>query len=146
MAKQTAVGGQARRKARQREREARWRRHVEAWRAGGGNQAEYCRQHGLTPADFSWWKHELVRRDGQQRMTRAKGASGAACPPRASAGRERAGEGTPSLFVPLQITTDVGAAACEIVLRNGQRLRLGRTADVKWIAALASALEAAPSC
>ena len=30
------------------ELEARWRRHVDAWRASGGTQTAYCKEHGLT--------------------------------------------------------------------------------------------------
>ncbi|WP_434735545.1 IS66 family insertion sequence element accessory protein TnpA [Candidatus Accumulibacter propinquus] len=29
------------------ELEARWRRHVDAWRASGGTQTAYCKEHGL---------------------------------------------------------------------------------------------------
>ena len=46
-----------------RKRESAWRAHVAAWKAGCGSQAEYCRQHGLTQNDFSWWKREIARRD-----------------------------------------------------------------------------------
>ena len=44
------------------ERERRWREHLAAWRTSGVSQAEYCRQHGLTQNDFSWWKREIARR------------------------------------------------------------------------------------
>ena len=46
MAKRTAAERQAAWEARQREREARWRGHVNAWRGSGASQAAYCRQHG----------------------------------------------------------------------------------------------------
>ena len=44
------------------ERERKWRGHLAAWRKGGLSQAAYCRQHGLTQNDFSWWKREIARR------------------------------------------------------------------------------------
>ena len=47
------------------ERERKWREHVRAWRKSGLSQAEYCRQHGLMPHDFSWWKGEIARRDSR---------------------------------------------------------------------------------
>ena len=44
------------------ERERKWREHVRAWQSSGLSQAAYCRQHGLTQNDFSWWKREIARR------------------------------------------------------------------------------------
>lgn len=44
------------------ERERKWREHVGGWQKSGLSQAGYCRQHGLTQNDFSWWKRELARR------------------------------------------------------------------------------------
>ena len=37
------------------EREARWRRHVDAWRASGGTQTAYCKEHGLRSHSLSYW-------------------------------------------------------------------------------------------
>jgi hypothetical protein len=31
----------------------RWKKHIEAWQAGGLSQAEYCRRHGLNANTFS---------------------------------------------------------------------------------------------
>lgn len=47
--------------ARRRAREEGWRKHLRAWRGSGLSQTEYCRRHGVTAADFSWWKCELAR-------------------------------------------------------------------------------------
>lgn len=44
------------------DRERKWRGHLAAWLKGGLSQAAYCRQHGLTQNDFSWWKREIARR------------------------------------------------------------------------------------
>lgn len=38
---------------------AHWQQHVEAWRASGLSQADYCHQHGLNRKTFSLW----TRRD-----------------------------------------------------------------------------------
>jgi hypothetical protein len=37
------------------ELEARWRRHVDAWRASGGTQTAYCKEHGLRSHSLSYW-------------------------------------------------------------------------------------------
>lgn len=113
---------------RQNERESRWRKHLEAWRDGGRSQAEYCRQHGLSPVDFSWWKHELLRRDRERAGVR---------PPPAKS--------TPA-FVPLTLQTACVAEvhACEVLLRNGRRLRIGTGVSPRWVAELAATLEQEP--
>jgi hypothetical protein len=114
-------------KDRQREREQRWRRHLAAWRQRGTTQAEYCRAHGLAPADFSWWKHELARRDAVARC----GST-----PRA-----------PASFVPVQVVArNAESPVCEVVLRNGRRLRIGTECEPEWIAKVAAVLEAAGPC
>ena len=115
------VGGPSARDVQRVERERRWQGHVSAWRQSGSNQAEYCRRHGLAPADFSWWKHALARR-------------GLTAPPAPQ-------------FVPVPvITRSSEATGCEVVLRNGRRLRLGQEIDPGWVAKLAAALEASAPC
>jgi hypothetical protein len=146
MAKRTGAERQAAWEARQREREARWRGHVQAWQGSGDSQAAYCRQHGLTPAEFSWWKHELARRDGQRRTTKAGDARSTARTPAAWAGRERVGAVAQAPFVPLQLTAARTGSVCDVELRNGRRLRLADGADPRWVAALAAALEETHSC
>jgi hypothetical protein len=37
-----------------------WQRHLDAWRASGLRQAEYCRQHGLPPKYMTLWKRKLA--------------------------------------------------------------------------------------
>ena len=39
---------------------ATWRQHLEAQRASGLKQSEYCRAHGLQPKYFSLWKRRLA--------------------------------------------------------------------------------------
>ena len=39
---------------------ASWRQHLEAQRASGLKQSEYCRAHGLQPKYFSLWKRRLA--------------------------------------------------------------------------------------
>jgi hypothetical protein len=130
MAKRARVNPQTEWEARQRERETRWRRHVDAWRASGTSQAAYCRKQGLTPAQFSWWKHELARRAGQ--CGSAEGdAQGGTEPPR---------------FVPLRVTAERMPDGCELELRDGRRLRIGSGVDPRWVVELAAALERNAPC
>ena len=107
--------------------QARWR--VGAWRQSGLSQAAYCRQHRLGPADFSWGKHELVRRDGLS----------AASPAQPSSERH-------PQFVPLQITAAHTRGACALELRNGRRLQIENGTDPRWVADLAAALEGGAPC
>ncbi len=114
---------------RQREREALWRKRVGAWSQSGLSQAAYCRQEALEPADFSWWKHELARRDGLA----------AASPVRPKS------EGLPQ-FVPLQVTAVHTRSACALELSNGRRLHIDNGTDPRWVAKLAAALEDGAPC
>jgi hypothetical protein len=104
-------------------REEAWRKHVAVWQRSGLSQAKYCRRHNLRPSYFSWWKIELARRDGRDAPAAAT-------------------------FVPLKLEAAEPAAdyACEIVLRNGCRLRLGSSVAAQWAAELASALEGQLPC
>ncbi len=120
--------GPAEREAERRKREQHWRRHMAAWRREGGLQVAYCRKHGLASADFSWWKSELARRDAVAKRSSR---------PRAPA--------VP--FVPVQVVArDTEGPVCEVLLRNGRRLRIGRNCEPNWVAKVASALEAAGPC
>jgi len=97
---------------RRREREAQWRKRVGAWRQSGLSQSAFCRREALAPADFSWWKHELARRDGLSSADRA--ASSSLVGPQ---------------FVPLQVTAVQARGACALELRNGRRLQIEDGAD-----------------
>jgi len=33
-----------------------WQKHLEAWQQSGLTQIDYCRQHGLKPHQFTYWK------------------------------------------------------------------------------------------
>ena len=114
---------------RQQERETLWRKRVGAWSRSGLSQAAYCRQQGLAPADFSWWKHELARRDGLAAASPAQPSS----------------ERLPQ-FVPLQVTAVNTRGACALELRNGRRLQIDSGTDPRWVAELAAALEDNAPC
>lgn len=99
------------------ERESVWRAHVAAWKAGCGSQAEYCRQHGLTQNDFSWWKRELARRDAD------------------------VGRSAPT-FIPVKLAERrTTGHAFELMLRGGRLLRFGPDVDAAILSALVRELE-----
>ena len=99
------------------ERESGWRAHVAAWKAGCGSQAEYCRQHGLTQNDFSWWKRELARRDANV-------------------------ETAAPTFIPVKLAAQrTPDHAFELTLRGGRLLRFGLDVDAAILSAVVRELE-----
>ena len=98
------------------ERVRRWRGHLAAWRTSGLSQAAYCRQHGLTQNDFSWWKREIGRR------------AVAAAP----------------AFVPVSIAHPPGNSyTFEVSLRSGRVLRFDGRVEPAELGAVVRALEEA---
>lgn len=97
-------------------RERRWRGHLAAWSRSGLSQAAYCRQHGLTPNDFSWWKREIARRTVV----------------------------TAATFVPVSIAqSPENPYAFEVSLRGGRTLSFDGRVDPEALNAVVSVLEAA---
>lgn len=89
------------------ERERIWRGHLAARQKSGLSQAAYCRQHGLTQNDFSWWKREIARRDAQTAVPAAS-------------------------FVPVRVTgMQATGYPFELELRGG-RIHLTDSAYVAW--------------
>lgn len=43
-------------------REAYWRKQIEVCESSGLSIARYCREHGVSLAQYHWWKGELKRR------------------------------------------------------------------------------------
>lgn len=35
-----------------------WLEHIEAWKQTTQTQADYCREHGISPYQFSYWKRK----------------------------------------------------------------------------------------
>ena len=40
--------------------EGHWKQHVDTWCSSGLSQNAYCRDHGLRPNQFSYWKRKLM--------------------------------------------------------------------------------------
>ena len=98
------------------ERERNWRGHLAARQKSGLSQAAYCRQHGLTQNDFSWWKREIARRDAQTAVPAAS-------------------------FVPVCVTgMHVPGYPFELELRGGRVLRFDARADMTVLRSVLVAL------
>ena len=97
------------------DRERLWRGHLAAWKSGGVSQAAYCRRHGLTQNDFSWWKREIFRRDER-----------VAAP----------------AFVPVSVM-QAASYSFELSLRGGRVLRFDSGVDAVALGAVLRVLEAA---
>jgi len=40
-----------------------WKTHIERWKQSGQTQVAYCREHGLRPYQFTYWKKRFGRTD-----------------------------------------------------------------------------------
>ena len=124
------------------EREEFWQKHLAQWRASGLSQAAYCRRHGVSAIQLSWWKHELARRQ-------KRGAAGrpAAAGPNQGRGPARQTSDT-ALFVPIRVAGARGATAdaggFEVFLRSGQRVRVPADFDSAGLRRLLAVLEGQP--
>ena len=126
-----------------REREAHWRQVLAAWSGSGQSKVAFCRERGLSPSAFHWWKGELARRDAAQMKHSPRGGAG-----------QHPGEGQASSFVPLRLVASPGhslvgpasgpaseCAGLEVVLANGRRVRVGSGFDAGLLARVVSVLE-----
>ena len=96
------------------ELEARWRGHVEAWRASGGTQKAYCEQHGLKSHSLSYWHLRLTEESGS---TVAAGAL---------------------TLIPAARVSDTAASTPSLSLHSpqGWRLEFATLPPVGWLTAL----------
>lgn len=99
-----------------------WNRHLRAWRRSGLTQAEYARQHHISPKSLSYWS-------GRGTSRRSIGPRPVPPAPAPSA------EGGPEVkFVPvphdLLAPSRTREASGHLVLRVGPRLRLTIPGDI----------------
>ena len=90
---------------RRQDREQQWRNRVAAWKASGQTQTDYCREQKWAPADLSWWKHELARRDQTLKTENTQASK----PKRAK-----------RVFNPVPISPSPASEGFELVLRSGR--------------------------
>ena len=128
------------------EREAYWRQALADWFRSGLSKVAFCRERGLSPSAFHWWKGELTRRDA------AKGSR----PSSASSGKGSEAKGRPAFVAVRLAEGSVGGAAgplgagggngaaVEVVLGNGRRVRVGSGFDGELLAQVVRVLEGTP--
>lgn len=39
-----------------------WKKHIEVWEESGITQTEYCRNHGLSACQFTYWKSQFKKK------------------------------------------------------------------------------------
>ena len=107
--------------ARNRKKEAGWRKHIRAQAGSGLSIEAYCRQHDLRAYGFYWWRRELARRDAEPPLRLAP-------------------------FVPVTVASQppvpAGAGRIEIVLPGGRRVRVRGSVDKGMLAAVLAVLAA----
>lgn len=50
------------------EKRKKWKKHLEAWEESGITQTEYCRIHGLSIHQFTYWKSHLIIKNGSNSL------------------------------------------------------------------------------
>ena len=87
------------------QRETRWRRLVERWKASALAKSTFCEREGISNASLHWWLRELERRNGHRPGIRPARKSPIRKAPRAE-------------FVPVQVVPSLQAAvkAVELVV------------------------------
>jgi transposase-like protein len=115
-------------------KEAFWRRHVEAWRRGGGSIRAYCREAGVSEQSFHAWRRTLAQRA-------ATTTSQAAAQPKSS------------VFVPVRLVAEPAIPrlpasdafdGVEVVLRGGRRVRVTAGFAVATLRQVVAVLEGLP--
>jgi transposase len=96
-------------------KERQWRRWIEEWQASGRSVYDFCSQRRLSEPSFYYWRRVLAERD------RAAPAA--------------------SLFIPVEIESDVASKRIEIVLAGGQRLIVPPGFDAATLAQVVAVLE-----
>lgn len=133
-----AYGGEAQRRARDPQREARWRRVISGQQRSGQGVRAYCEAHGLAESAFYYWKRELGRRDGRVPERRAAAPGKGRTAVRA---RQRGRSVRPSL-VPVTIGRALqSATAIEVLLAGGVSVRVAAGCDEALLRMVLSALE-----
>ena len=105
-----------------------WQAVVRKQERSGLTQVAYCREQGINPGTFAWWKRQLAARaDGSEKH--------------GSPGRRRRGSKT-ERFVEVRLPS-AATPACEIVLARGRTIRLFGSLDPASVTRLITAVESA---
>jgi len=119
------------------EREAFWRRHVEAHGRSGARVRTYCAQHGLTESAFHYWKRELRRRDGEAATvdSRRGDEAGARVESRGPVFAEVA------VTAPGLACSAASPSGVEVCVGDGRVVRVARDFDASTLQRVVAALE-----
>lgn len=104
------------------ERARYWQRWLSRWEVSGLTQTEFCRRHGLKPANFTWWKGKLASKVGSTRWRRRSASS--------------------AKFVEVGLPAQ-RACGYEVVLLGGRVVRLPDAFDAQTVSRLIVAVESA---
>ena len=92
-----------------------WRSHLERWKQSGLSQVAYCRERGLKPHRFTYWKNRFKRTDAGIK------------------------------FVPLRFSQNlpvpVAASTFNLFTPNGYRIEVGSGFDAPTLKQLLSAVQ-----
>src|SRR5262249_18825164 len=108
-------------RARDEQKEQRWQRRIEHWRASGLSVRAFCARRGLATASFYNWRRVLQRRATDEQPA----------------------------FVPVQVVADAvpaQASALELVLTDGRTVRVAPGFDAATLWRLLAVLEGEGSC
>ena len=128
------------------EREAYWRQALADWSRSGLSKVAFCRERGLSPSAFHWWKGELVRRDAARgsRPSSPSPVKGGETKARPAFVAVRLAEGAVGgAAVPVRAAGGVEGAV-EVVLLHGRRVRVGSGFDAEVLARVVGVLEGLP--
>jgi hypothetical protein len=103
-------------------KEAAWRQHLARWQGSGQSVRGYCRQQGLSQANFYRWRRVLSQRDP------ARCGNGSAEPH----------------FIPVHLERSCRESVLEVLLACGARVAIRRGFDAATLAQLLDVLEGRP--
>jgi len=106
-------------RARDEQKERKWQRRIEQWRASGLSVRAFCARHDLATASFYNWRRVLQRRAAEE----------------------------PAAFVPVQVVADAvptQSGALEVVLTDGRAVRVAPGFDAATLRQLLDVLEGRP--
>jgi len=95
------------------ERQAFWRDQLLQWTQSGMSQRQFCRQRGLSPHAFTWWKAKY--RDELNLPYRAF--------------KKSSGKNSKSRFVELKVSSHIPELLYEVVLANRRSIRVTKQFD-----------------
>jgi len=120
------------------ERARYWADQLAGWKRSGLSQAEFCRQKGIKPWTFNWWKRQLLARQ------QSKGGKRSSSPRRRSSKLpSKQARGSANSFVEVKMTDGALSTGYEVVLSNGRVIRLGQAFNAEAVTRLIAAVEGA---